>query len=148
MELGSVNAVGVWFYSLDTQRYLYLMRDDAKHPGSWGLPGGKVEATESLLAAITRECEEEIGGFPEFVKLVPLEMFTSEDGRFRYHTFFCAVDQEFIPELNHEHLGYAWIDSENWPRPLHPGLWSTVNFEVIKDKIESIKTQLQDHTSQ
>lgn len=148
MEPGTVNAVGVWFYSVSTDRYLYLMRDDAKHPGSWGLPGGKAESGESLLVAMKRECEEEIGGFPEFVKLVPLEMFTSEDGRFRYHTFFCAVDQEFIPELNHEHLGYAWIDSMNWPRPLHPGLWSTVNFEVIKDKIEAIKTQLQDHTSQ
>ena len=143
-----MKAVGVWFYSVTTDRYLYLMRDDTKHPGSWGLPGGKAEVGESLLVAMKRECEEEIGGFPDFVKLVPLEMFTSEDGKFSYHTFFCAVDQEFIPTLNHEHLGYAWIDSENWPRPLHPGLWSTVNFEVIKDKIESIKTQLQDHTSQ
>jgi ADP-ribose pyrophosphatase YjhB (NUDIX family) len=100
MELGSVNAVGVWFYSLDTQRYLYLMRDDAKHPGSWGLPGGKVEATESLLAAISRECEEEIGQFPEYVRLVPLEKFTSADGRFAYHTFFCCVAREFQPVLN------------------------------------------------
>ena len=97
MELGAVNAVGVWFYSLDTQRYLYLMRDDAKHPGSWGLPGGKVEATESLLAAITRECEEEIGFFPEYVRLVPLEKFTSADGGFAYHTFFAVWLKNSVP---------------------------------------------------
>ena len=30
MEHSSVNAVGVWFYSFDTQRYLYLMRNDAR----------------------------------------------------------------------------------------------------------------------
>ena len=143
MEPGSVNAVGVFFYSLDTQRYLYLMRDDAKHPGSWGLPGGKVEATESLLAAITRECEEEIGLFPEYIRLVPLEKFTSADGGFAYHTFFCCVAEEFRPVLNGEHLGYAWINSVTWPRPMHPGLWNTVNFEEIQRKIETVKSAVQ-----
>ena len=146
MEPGAVNAVGVWFYSLATRRYLYLMRDDPKHPGAWGLPGGKAESGESLLAAIQRECQEEIGGFPEYVKLVPLEMFTSSDGHFAYHTFFCCVDQEFRPTLNEEHLGYAWIDSMTWPRPMHPGLWSTVNFEAIKSKISVITDAI--HISQ
>jgi 8-oxo-dGTP pyrophosphatase MutT (NUDIX family) len=107
------------------------------------LPGGKVEATESLLAAITRECEEEIGLFPEYVRIVPLEKFTSADGRFAYHTFFCCVAQEFRPVLNGEHLGYAWIDSVTWPRPMHPGLWNTVNFEEIQRKIETVKSAVQ-----
>lgn len=148
MEPGAVKAVGVWFYSIATDRYLYLMRDDAKHPGSWGLPGGKAEAGESLLVAMKRECEEEIGGFPDFVKLVPLEMFTSEDQRFAYHTFFCCVADEFTPALNHEHLGYAWIDSGHWPRPMHPGLWSTVNLDAVQSKIESIKNTVRHQMSQ
>jgi ADP-ribose pyrophosphatase YjhB (NUDIX family) len=42
MESSSVSAVGVWFYAIDTGRYLYLMRDDSKHPDTWGLPGGNV----------------------------------------------------------------------------------------------------------
>lgn len=138
-----MNAVGVWFYSLDTQRYLYLMRNDSKYPGSWGLPGGKAEEGESLLAAIARECKEEIGSFPEYVRLVPLEMFTSADGKFSYHTFFCCVAAEFQPRLNHEHLGYAWIDSMTWPRPMHPGLWNTINFESVKQKIETITANIQ-----
>jgi len=149
MDPGAVmDAVGVWFYSIGTDRYLYLMRDDAKHPGSWGLPGGKAESGESLLVAMKRECEEEIGGFPDFVRLVPLEKFTSDDQNFSYHTFFCCVADEFRPVLNHEHLGYAWIDSQNWPRPLHPGLWSTVNFEAVRKKIEAIKISIRDQTSQ
>jgi ADP-ribose pyrophosphatase YjhB (NUDIX family) len=138
-----MTAVGVWFYSIATDRYLYLMRDDARHPGSWALPGGKVEAGESLLAAIDRECREEMGMFPEHVKIVPLEQFTSPDSNFIYHTFFCCVDQEFRPDLNPEHLGYAWINSGQWPRPMHPGLWNTVNINEIREKITVIKNQIQ-----
>lgn len=138
MEPGTMNAVGVWFYSVSTQRYLYLMRRDTKNPGCWGLPGGKVHVTESLLAAMQRECEEEIGQFPEYIRLIPLEQFTSADGVFHYHTFFCSIAQEFRPCLNHEHLGYAWIDSATWPRPMHPGLWSMVNFEEVQSKIQQI----------
>lgn len=143
MDTGSLNAVGVWFYSLSTERYLYLMRNDPKHPGSWGLPGGKTEPGESLMDTIRRECEEEIGFFPEYLKLVPLEKFTSADEKFSYHTFFICVDREFVPDLNDEHLGYAWIDSLTWPKPMHPGLWNTVNFDAIKQKIETIKSSVQ-----
>ena len=146
MEHSALNAVGIWFYSLDTRRNLYLLRNDTRNPSTWGLPGGKVEEGESLLAAIERECQEEIGSFPEYIRMVPLEQFTSADGAFNYHTFFCCVAQEFRPVLNHEHLGYAWLDSMTWPRPMHPGLWNTVNFETVKNKIEIIKSAI--HTSQ
>lgn len=143
MDSSSLAAVGVWFYSQSTDRYLYLMRDDPKHPGAWGLPGGKCEPGESLMDAIRRECEEEIGFFPEYLKLVPLEKFTSADEKFAYHTFFVCVGQEFVPMLNNEHLGYAWIDSLAWPKPMHPGLWNTVNFDAVKQKIEVLKSSVQ-----
>jgi len=57
MESGTINAVGVWFYAVNTQRYLYLLRNDIKNPGSWGLPGGKVESNETLMDGIVRECQ-------------------------------------------------------------------------------------------
>ena len=136
-------AVGVWFYSLTTDRYLYLMRNDSRHPGAWGLPGGKAESGETLLAAIERECQEELGMLPNYVKLIPLEKFTSPDNDFVYHTFFCCVANEFVPVLNREHLGYAWIDSATFPRPMHPGLWNTVNFDAVKNKIATLKDQVQ-----
>ena len=86
MESSPLNAVGVWLYSQATNRYLYLLRNDPKHPGSWGLPGGKVEQDESLLDAIQRECAEELGKYPDVVRLVPIEHFTSADNKFVYHT--------------------------------------------------------------
>jgi 8-oxo-dGTP pyrophosphatase MutT (NUDIX family) len=121
---------------------LYLLRNDSKHPGAWGLPGGKVESGETLLGGMERECIEELGSFPTYQKLIPIEKFTSADGDFVYHTFVCVVESEFVPVLNNEHLGYAWIDSGTWPRPMHPGLWSTVNMEAVQDKILRVEQDL------
>ena len=139
MESSSVNAVGIWFYSVATGRYLYLMRNDPKHLGSWGLPGGRIESGESLRDAMLRECQEELGFVPDFLRLVPIEKFTTVDGGFAYHTFYCSVETEFVPRLYHEHLGYAWIDSGTWPKPMHPGLWSTVNFDAVQNKISMLE---------
>jgi 8-oxo-dGTP pyrophosphatase MutT (NUDIX family) len=138
-------AIGIFFWSRSTDRFLYLLRNDTKHPGVWGLPGGGVENDETLLQAAERECREEIGSMPEYIKLVPLEKFTSADRRFVYNTFFCSVAAEFQPVLNNEHLGYAWVASGIFPRPLHSGLWSTVNFDAVKAKVTVIE---QSYTSQ
>jgi 8-oxo-dGTP pyrophosphatase MutT (NUDIX family) len=139
--------VGVWFRSQETNRYLYLLRNDSRNPGSWGLPGGKIEPNETLLEGIQRECQEELGSFPGYQYLLPIEKFTSVDEKFEYHTWICIVEREFCPKLNHEHLGYAWIDSGTWPRPMHPGLWNTVNIETIKQKIATVEITLPTMTS-
>lgn len=142
METGTLKAVGVWFRSRDTGRYLYLLRNDVKHPGNWALPGGKLESGETLLGGMERECIEELGSFPTYQRLIPLEKFTSSDGGFEYHTWVCVVATEFVPRLNHEHLGYAWIDAGHWPRPMHPGLWNTVNLQAVQDKILLVEQDL------
>ena len=139
MEPGIVKAVGVWFYCVKTRCYLYLLRNDSKYPDTWGLAGGKVEPDETLIEAVERECTEELGSMPEYQQLIPIEKFTAPDGGFEYHTFWCKVDYEFIPDLNYEHVGYAWIQSGRLPRPLHPGLWNTVNLDAIQKKIASLE---------
>lgn len=142
LETGPLNAVGVWFLSVETRRFLYLLRNDIKHPGTWGLPGGKIEPGETLLGGMERECIEELGAFPAYQKLIPIEQFTSADSDFVYHTFVCVVEQEFIPTLNHEHIGYAWINETDWPRPMHPGLWNTVNMDTVQNKILRVTQDL------
>ena len=137
-----IAAVGIWFYSAKTDRHLFLMRNDTKYSGHWGLPGGKVEKGESLLDALMRECEEEMGFMPEYLKLIPIEKFTADDEHFIYNTFYCVVDEEFVPDLNHEHCGYAWINSDIIPRPLHPGFWATLKIDDISKRINSLKDAL------
>lgn len=129
-------SAGVFFFSKKTQRYLYLLRTDPKNPTNWGIPGGKIEGDETLLEGIARECDEEIGMFPSSAKLIPIQKFVNNS--FIYHTFFCEVEDEFIPELNDEHCGYAWVGDNQYPKPLHPGLFSTVNFDVVQEKLKAL----------
>jgi len=89
-----------------------------------------------LLQGLERECIEEISFFPTNAKLVPIQKFVNRS--FTYHTFFCQVDIEFIPVLNDEHVGYCWIDVDHYPKPLHPGLFNTVNFDVVQDKLKEL----------
>ena len=129
-------AAGVFFYSLATNRYLYLLRTDNKNPGNWGIPGGKLENDETLLEGVARECYEEIDYFPPKAKLVPIQKFVNHS--FTYHTFFCEVEDEFIPSLNDEHCGYAWVGEHQYPKPLHPGLFSTVNMDIVQEKLKTL----------
>ena len=128
-------AAGVFFYSKSTNRYLYLLRSDPKNP-SWSIPGGKIEKDETLLEGIERECREEMNFFDQSLKLIPIQKF--DNGTFTYHTFFCQVDNEFIPDLNDEHQGYAWVNTDFYPKPLHPGLFSTVNIDIVIEKLNTL----------
>jgi 8-oxo-dGTP diphosphatase len=127
-------SAGLFFYSKNTGRFLYLLRSD--NNCSWGVPGGKIEKDETLLEGIERECMEEIGYFPNDAKLVPIQKFVNNT--FTYHTFFCAVDDEFVPILNNEHIGYAWVGMNQHPKPMHPGLFSTVNIDIVREKLETL----------
>ena len=105
-------------------------------PNTWSIPSGKIEDGETLFDGIARECEEEIGLFPAKAKLIPIQKFINHT--FTYHTFFCEIADEFIPTLNDEHCGYAWVGGNQYPKPLHPGLFSTVNFDIVQGKLEAL----------
>ena len=129
-------AAGIFFYASNTNRFLFLLRNDGKETTYWGIPGGKLENNETIFEGLERECQEEIQFFPQQAKLIPIQKFVNNT--FTYHTFFCPVENEFLPVLNEEHIGYCWVDVHNYPKPLHPGLFNTVNFDVVKDKLEQL----------
>lgn len=139
MDSGVVEGVGAFIYCTTTRRYLFLLRNTAKYSGTWGLAGGGVELGENILDSLLREVQEELGGTIQDIKLIPIEKFTSDNGKFTYHTFIAPVDSEFVPFLNEEHRGYCWVQLEDHPKPLHPGVWRTINFQAVVDKIKVLE---------
>jgi len=135
--LNQIICSGGFFLARDTKRFLLLHRTQGRTAGTWGLVGGKKEPTDATpFDALTREIEEEIGKVPTIKKTIPLELFTSNDQNFQYNTYVIIVDNEFIPSLNEEHSGYAWVNYDHWPKPLHQGVKNSLNNRVIKAKLE------------
>lgn len=142
MDNNPIEGCGALIYSRSTHRYLFLLRTQKKFKGSWGLVGGGVDAGETVRDALVRETAEEIQFDISTAKLIPIEKFTSDDNHFSYHTFLVPVENEFIPVLNHEHKGYCWVHLEDYPKPLHPGVWRTFKFDSVVQKIRTIESVL------
>ena len=129
---------GALFYTLDTQRFLFLHRTQSRQADVWGLVGGTNESEEIPYQALIREIKEEIGECPSIVKSIPLETFVSNDEKFNFHTDLCVVESEFIPKLNGEHNGYAWVSFGKWPKPLHQGLRNTLQSKSNLTKLQTV----------
>lgn len=130
---------GALFYSKSTKRFLFLLRQNGKTAGTWGIVGGRQERSDvTNFEALKREIVEEIGSLPEVRKTIPLELFVSKDERFFYHTYLMIVENEFIPILNDEHSGWAWCNVDTLPKPLHQGLRNSFNNKTIRTKLQTI----------
>ena len=134
--------VGALVYSKNTNRYLFLLRDKTKQQGYWGIVGGKIDAGETVIQGLVREIKEEIGVDYTGKKFIPLETFTADNQKFVYYTFLVTVESEFVPVLNDEHRGYCWVELRDHPKPLHPGLWRSFNFDTVKKKIKTLESIL------
>lgn len=132
-------AAGVVFLAKDTGRCLLQLRNsDKRFKNTWGFWGGMIERGETPYECIQRELEEEIGFVPELKKLNPIDVYQSKDRNFYYYSFVAVVDNEFIPKLNGESAGYAWVDIGVWPQPLHNGARLTLNKNGGTDKLQTI----------
>ena len=78
------------------------------------------------------------GSIPNIIKTLPLETFVSNDSVFNFHTYFCIVENEFIPMLSDEHTAWGWFMLSSLPRPLHQGFHSSLKNKIIQEKINTI----------
>ena len=135
----STTAAGVVFLAKDTGRCMLQLREGNKRFNhTWGFWGGMMEKNETPYQCITRELDEEIGFVPELQKLNPIDVYQSRNKNFMYYSFVAVVPSEFIPTLNDESSGYAWVDIGRWPKPLHDGARSTLGRNKGTDKLHTI----------
>ena len=133
-----ITCSGALFYALQTKRFLFLHRTQSKQKNVWGLVGGTNGKNESPWPALQREISEEIGNTPDLLKTIPLETFVSNDEKFSFHTYLVVVKEEFLPQLNEEHDGYAWVTFGKWPKPLHMGLRNTLHNKTNQTKLKTV----------
>lgn len=138
MDSTKIICSGALFYARDTSRFLFLHRTQGRTKNSWGLVGGTNEINETPWTALQREIQEEISLDEHILKTVPLETYLSRDEGFCYHTYLCLVEKEFIPHLNGEHDGWAWVSYRKWPQPLHKGLKNTLQSKANSVKISTV----------
>ena len=130
---------GALFYAKSTKRFLFLLRNNGKTAGTWGIVGGRKEEKDATtFDALKREIIEEIGVDPHVLKTIPLELFVSKDNKFFYHTYLLIVEEEFIPRLNSEHSGWSWCELDKYPKPLHLGLKNSLSNKIIRTKLETV----------
>jgi len=121
--------------------YLILMKDDGKillsrrcntgfHDGEYSLPAGHLSGNETLVQAMIREAEEEIGVklSPEDLKLIHV-MHRKEPNEERVNFFFRAekwVDEPKIMEP-HKCDSLQWFDINNLPDNVIPYVRQAIN---------------------
>lgn len=68
-------------------------------------------------------------------RILPIELYLSEDKGFEYSTYICLVDTEF---LTNSVKTLAWCSLDDLPKQLHTGLKNTLNNQIIRAKIDTI----------
>ncbi len=134
-----LKAAGACIVAKDTKRILLQQRSlDGSYPRTWGFWGGKVEPKENVSQGMLREVGEEVGiDILEYIhKIYPYDQYHSRDSEFSYYTFIVVVENEFIPNINEETGGYAWVNINYLPKPLHPGAKRTL---FKKNKLLELK---------
>lgn len=114
---------GLLFLSVKTKKILLILENS-----SWTVP--TFQRNNSLLEDASYLFEEYSKG-----KVLPIELYTSEDRGFEYGTYVCLVDEEFTLRSS---TSYAWCVLNNIPKNLHSGLKYTLNNQITKTKIETI----------
>jgi len=134
-----ITCAGGLFLSRSTKRFLFLLRTQGRTAGTWGIAGGKKEPCDTTpYDTLLREIQEELGVRPTIEKTIPIELYSSNDELFYYNTYILITPDEFIPLLNEEHAGYAWVSLDAWPKPLHQGVKTTLQNRTTRTKIETI----------
>jgi hypothetical protein len=114
---------GLLYLARSTNRILLLLENN-----KWTVP--TFERKETLLV-------DAIPIFNEFSvgKVIPVELYRSNDSNFEFETYICVSDNEFL--LNNDNT-FAWCNLNKIPHNIHRGLKITLDNPIIKNKLTTI----------
>lgn len=114
---------GLLFLSKTTSRILLILEDS-----KWTVP--TFPRSSTLLDDASTLMSTYHSG-----RILPIELYLSEDRGFEYGTYVCLVNDEFLTGAART---VAWCDLDFLPKQLHTGLKTTLNNSLIRAKIDTI----------
>lgn len=114
---------GLLFLSKKTSRIFLVLQDERWTVPTFARTSTVLEDSQQLLESYSTG------------KIIPIELYLSEDRGFEYSTYICLVDQEFFGSAEET---VCWANIDQLPKNLHTGLKTTLNNSLIRAKIETI----------
>ena len=116
---------GILFISKKSSRVLLILEDL-----KWTVPSFTRE--HSVVKDAQTIIYEYYG---KDARLVPVELYVSQDSGFEFSTYICLVDSEFVPSNDQT---FCWTTLNTLPKGIHTGLKTTLTNKIIKTKIDTI----------
>jgi hypothetical protein len=114
---------GLLFLAKSTSRILLILEES-----KWTVP------TFPRQRTLLEDADLLLKGYSQG-RILPIELYLSEDRGFEYGTYVCLVEEEFLTTAANT---VAWCNLTCLPKQLHTGLKITLNNQIIRTKIETI----------
>ena len=114
---------GLLFLAKTTGRVLLILEDLKWTVPTFNRNGPLLDDAQDLLSNYSQG------------RILPIELYLSEDRGFEYGTYVCLVDSEFLTTSKDT---ICWATLDYLPKQLHTGLKATLNNQLIRAKIETI----------
>jgi hypothetical protein len=124
---------GLLFLCKKTKRVLLILQDSKWTVPTFPRKSTLLDDAQTLLTDYSKG------------KIVPIELYLSEDRGFEYGTYVCVVDDEFLTTASPT---ICWAMLDYLPNQLHSGLKTTLNNQIIRTKIETIMELENDDSKQ
>jgi hypothetical protein len=123
ISTGMQQRAGLLFLAKTTGRILLILEDAKWTVPTFARQGPLLEDAAELLSNYNRG------------RILPIELYLSEDRGFEYGTYVCLVEEEFLTQAA---ATICWSQLDHLPKQLHNGLKVTLNNSLIRTKIETI----------
>ena len=114
---------GLLFLARTTGRLLLILEDQ-----KWTVP------TFPRNSTLLEDADQLLSNYSNG-RILPIELYLSEDRGFEYGTYVCLVDKEFLTLASQT---VCWASFDCLPKNLHNGLKTTLNNQLIRAKIDTI----------